>query len=394
MTGVAIIGCGFVADYYAKTLPNHPELALQGVWDRDADRARSFAEFHSTEAYSGLDALLGDGKVELIINLTNPRSHFEVSDVCLRAGKHVYSEKPLAMDYENAKALVDYAEAQDLLLASAPCSLLGEQAQTIWKMLRDGEIGPVRHVRARLDEGFTHQKEYRGWRSPSGRLWPWKDEFEVGCTFEHAGYYLTWLTAFFGPAKSVCAASACLVPDKKTDIPLEVQSPDFSHAVIEFHSGMVATLVCSIVAPDDCGLTIVGEGGLIETDHCWFYGGPVHLTKKTGWHEFFDRTPLAKRLLRRLPGGSKSLKVRRRNVELVRPAEFEHFVSAGQEMDFSRGPAEMAAALREGRPCRLSSRFALHVNELAVTMQYPEKMGCPRLLESSFEPIEPMPWAR
>jgi predicted dehydrogenase len=105
MMRMAFVGCGFVADLYAGTLNQHPELALAGVTDRDADRAHAFARRHDVTAYDSLDALLADERVDLVVNLTNPESHFAVSKAALEAGKHVYSEKPLALAHADAMAL-------------------------------------------------------------------------------------------------------------------------------------------------------------------------------------------------------------------------------------------------------------------------------------------------
>jgi predicted dehydrogenase len=93
---VAFVGCGYVADFYMATLPNHPELQLTGVFDREKERAKRFAAFHGLHQYPSLEALLGDDRVSMVVNLTNPGSHFEVSWQALQHGKHVYSEKPLA----------------------------------------------------------------------------------------------------------------------------------------------------------------------------------------------------------------------------------------------------------------------------------------------------------
>jgi len=248
-TRIAIVGCGFVADYYVKTLPGHPQLELVGVMDRIQERADKFSAYHSVPAYKSFDELLKDDRVDIVLNLTNPRSHYEVSKACLLAGKHVYSEKPLAMDFFEAEELVKLAEARGLQISSAPCSLLGETAQTLWKALRENQVGKVRVVYAEMDDGLVHKMPYKQWVSESGTPWPYKDEFEVGCTLEHAGYYVAWLVAFFGPATSVTAFSSCLIPDKETDVPLDVNAPDFSVACIQFASGVVARLTCGIIAP-------------------------------------------------------------------------------------------------------------------------------------------------
>src|SRR5947207_3115807 len=97
---IAIVGCGFVADYYLVTLAAYPELKVLGVTDRDPDRAERFARLNRLRRYDDLDDLLADDRVEMVLNLTNPSSHYAVSRACLEAGKHVYSEKPFAMNLE------------------------------------------------------------------------------------------------------------------------------------------------------------------------------------------------------------------------------------------------------------------------------------------------------
>jgi predicted dehydrogenase len=113
---IAIVGCGFVADYYLKTLPEHPNLKLLGVMDRDRDRAAKFGTYHSVPVYESLEELLDDKRVDIVVNLTNPSSHFAVSQASLEAGKHVYSEKPLAMELSAAQELVDLAEKKGLYI--------------------------------------------------------------------------------------------------------------------------------------------------------------------------------------------------------------------------------------------------------------------------------------
>ena len=159
--------------------------------------------------------------MKLVVNLTNPRSHYEVSHACLDRGKHVYSEKPLATDWSQAVELVEFAEHSGLQIAAAPCTVLGEAAQTAWKAIRQGRIGPVRLAYAELDDGMVHRENYRTWISASGNSWPYEDEFEVGCTLEHAGYYVSWLAAMFGPAETVTAFAACQLPDKGTNAALQ-----------------------------------------------------------------------------------------------------------------------------------------------------------------------------
>lgn len=370
---IAIVGCGFVADYYLSTLPLHPELELVGVMDRNQERAARLAAKRDLTPSRSLEELLADERVELVLNLTNPNSHFSVSLACLEANKHVYSEKPLGMTLAEAEQLVAEAERRGLFIASAPCNVLSETAQTVWKALREEIVGPVRLVYAEMDDGLVHRMPYKKWLSESGIPWPYKDEFEVGCTLEHAGYYVTWLTAFFGPAQLVTAFSSCLIPDKQTD-PLEVESPDFSVACIKFASGVVARLTCGIVAPHDHSLKIIGDDGILSVDDCWYYRSPVTVKRYLTIRRKMILTPWSKK------------------VPLVGRSRLK--TKASQQMDYCRGVAELAAAITEQRPCRLSAQYSLHINEVVLAIHNALETGSSYKVTSSFDPMEPMPWGK
>jgi len=373
---IAIVGCGFVADYYVATLPLHPELKLLGVTDRDPDRAHHFGTFHAVPLYASLEALLSDDRVEIVLNLTNPDSHYIVSKACLQAGKHVYSEKPLAMNLEEARELVEMAEQRGLQISAAPCSLLGESAQTLWKALREQRIGEVYAVYAEMDDGLVHRMPYRKWASASGIPWPARDEFEVGCTLEHAGYVLGWLPAFFGPAISVTAFSSEQIKDKETDAPLTKHAPDFSVACIRFASGVVARLSCSIIASHDHGLRIFGRDGTLFVDDSWHYRSRVYLRRLLTIRRKMMMSPI------------------KTHIPLL-GRELPRIKSAGgQSMDFSRGVAELAHAIRASRLSRLSPRFSLHVTELALAMHQAGQNAGTYHVTSSFEPLAPMEWAK
>lgn len=372
MAGIGIVGCGYVADRYVASLRGYPELEIVGVFDRDASRLERFGAFHRIPRFESLAALLKDERVSIILNLTNPRSHFEVSDACLRAGKHVYSEKPLAMDLEQARRLVALAESQRLWISSAPCSLLGETAQTIWRALREKRLGDVRVVYAEMDDGLLHLMPYDKWFSDSGTPWPYKDEFEIGCTLEHAGYYLTWLVAFFGPVRSMTAWASIQVPKKTRNVRLDAASPDFSVACMQFESGVTARLTCSILAPHDHQLRIIGDRAMLSTPDSWLFRSPVsirrlmHIRRRQFYLPWGRRYPL-------VTGGG-------------------HPSSA--KYDWSRGVADMAQAIAEGRKPRLAPDFCLHVNEIALGIHYANRSPGVVPITTSFEPVDPMPWAK
>ncbi|MGB5635727.1 MAG: Gfo/Idh/MocA family oxidoreductase [Waterburya sp.] len=373
---IAIIGCGFVADYYLITLRNYDALKIAGVYDWDQKRTEKFSQYHSIPAYRSLEELLSDKQVDIVVNLTNPKSHFTINLACLEANKHVYSEKPLAMKLEEAEKLVYIAEQKGLYISSAPCNLLSETAQTIWKALREEIVGKVYLAYGEMDDGMIHKMPYKSWISESGIPWPYKDEFEVGCTLEHAGYYLSWFPAFFGRAESVTAFSSSLIEDKKTDVPLEVNAPDFSVACIKFASGVVLRLTCGIIAPHNHGLKIFGDQGILSTKDNWFYNSPVYIRRMFNIRRKMILNPIKQKypLL-----GKKSKKF--------------NYRSAFQ-MDFARGIAELADAIREDRPCRLSARYSLHVNELALAIHNARENNSTYIVKSTFEPIEPMSWAK
>lgn len=372
---IAIVGCGFVADYYLRTLPLHPELKLKGVMDKNLKRAQNLSQRYSIPIYKTLDEVLKDSSIDIVLNLTNPRDHYEVSKACLECNKHVYSEKPLATTIPEAKELVELAESRGLHISSAPCNVLSESAQTLWKAIRDQIIGKVRLVYAEMDDGLIHKMPYKLWLSESGNPWPYKDEFEVGCTLEHAGYYVTWLTTFFGPAKTVTAFSSCLIPDKETDVSLEpADTPDFSVACIKFESGVVARLTCGIVAPHDHEFKVIGDEGVLSIEDCWFYGSPVRLQRMMKIRRKVFMSPF------------------KRKLPMVKmPPRFES--KGANHMDFSRGVAEIAAAIEESRPSRLAADFSLHNNELVLAIQDSLEVGCTYKMTTTFKAPQPMPWA-
>jgi predicted dehydrogenase len=373
---IAIIGCGFVADFYMQSLPLYPALKLAGVFDRDPERGLKFAAFYGVErVYASLEEVLRDDSVGLVLNLTNPRDHFEISKACLAAGKHVYSEKPLAMELSQAKELVTLAEGAGLQIACAPGSILGETAQSIWHALRAKAVGTVRLVYAEMDDGMVFKAPYRRWMSASGTPWPYKDEFEVGCTLEHAGYYVNWLTAFFGPATSVTAFSSCLYPDKTPGETLNQLAPDFSVACIRFACGTVARLTCSLVAPEDQRLRFFGDEGVLSTNHAWNYREPVRVRKLIRVRRKLLVSPL------------------RRKYPLVRLRGVPAPKRKAHPMEFCRAPAMMAAAIEEGRPGPMPMGYCLHNNELALAIHHALESSETVHLSTSFEPLSPLPLA-
>lgn len=371
---IAFLGCGYVANMYRLSLPLHPQLRVAGAYDRDADRAKAMAAQTGSAAYASFADLLADRDVDLVLNLTNPGAHYELTKACLEAGKHVYTEKPLAMRMDHATELVNLAEERGLCLSSAPCTLMSAAAQTLWRGLRDQRAGRVRLVYAEMEDGMVHRMPVQQWVNEMGVPWPYVDEFETGCTVEHAGYVLSWLAAYFGPAESVTAFSTCLVPDKLPGQAVGTAA-DFSVGCIRFADGVVARLTCGIYAPHDHRLRIFGDDGVLELQDPRSDDSPIRLRKFITIRRARKMSPFSTKLPL-LGGKSKQPKYR-----------------GSQRRDFCRSIAEMADAIAEGRQPYITPRFCLHINEVTLALQNAMEHASTVELTTRFDPIQPLPWA-
>ncbi len=353
-TGVALIGCGFVADYYLATIDAYPDLTIVGVFDKDSQRLNHFCDVYKLQAFASLEELLANTDVSIVLNLTDPRSHFGISQQSLLAGKHVYSEKPLAMSFEQAQQLVDLAKEKDLHISSAPCSVLGKAARTLSHAVSQKLCGKIKLVYAELDDGLVHKMAYKKWFSASGAPWPYRDEFEVGCTLEHAGYYLAWLMEMFGPVKSVTAFSDCVVPEKVDPEPAldPADTADISFGILKFVNGVVVRLSTTIVAPHDHSIRIFGDEGVLYLNECWDNDDDVYFRKLMRIRRKTFLSPIKKKI--RLPEKVAINKMNRGNTK----------------MDFLLGVNALAIAIRDNVAHTLNADFSLHVNEVALALQY------------------------
>ncbi|MEM6744412.1 MAG: Gfo/Idh/MocA family oxidoreductase [Pseudomonadota bacterium] len=376
---IAMLGCGYVANMYRLTLPMHPELQLIGVHDREASRTENMARLTGARAYPDLDALLGDPEVELVLNLTTPEAHYETTKALLEAGKHVYTEKPLAMRVDEGEALVALAERKGLMLSGAPCTLMNPAAQTLWRALRKERAGPVRLVYAEMDDGMVHRAPTAKWINEAGTAWPAINEFETGCTVEHAGYVLSWLCAFFGPVERMTAFSETLVPQKVPGRRL-TPAPDFSVASLVFASGVVARLTNGLYADHDHRLRLFGDDGVLDVEDPRRDDTPVRLRRYMTLRRRRFLSPRARRL--KPLGGRERIAAYR----------------GSQSRDFCRAIADMAAAAKVGRKPYLDGHFLLHVAETTLAChraidpdaEAADGPAMPYRPRTRFEPLEPL----
>src|SRR5437763_886499 len=134
---VALVGCGNIATRYAQTIAAEPRLTLVGMTDVDSQRAQELAAGYGALAYPSFDVLLADDSIDTVVNLTAPVAHAAVTAAALRAGKHVHTEKPVALRYAEAVELAELARSSGVRLRCAPATLLGEAQQTAWKLVRE-----------------------------------------------------------------------------------------------------------------------------------------------------------------------------------------------------------------------------------------------------------------
>ncbi len=348
---VAIVGCGNIAPHYAQSIADQPSLTLVGVTDVVSEHAAEFARRFGVTHHASLDALLADDRVDTVVNLTAPQAHATVTAACLDAGKHVHTEKPMALVYEEAKALGELAEKRDLRLSCAPATLLGEAQQTAWKLVREGALGTVRVAYAEANWGRIER-----WHPSPMSLYAVGPHVDVGI------YPLTVLTAVFGPARRVAAYGTELEPDRVTlgGTQFRLESPDFVVAAVELEGGVVARLTATfwVGAGKQRGLELHGDAGSLYL---------------ATWAEFDSRLESSHDGETYTP------------VPLVR----EPF----HGIQWSRALVDLAEAIDEGRPHRAGAEHAAHVVEILNAIDESRVHGRPVEVRSGFEQPSPMPWA-
>ena len=378
---IAIVGTGFVADYYMTTLAGHPELKLAGAFDNNPERLSRFSAFHKVKAFASFAALLGDPSVEILVNLASPQAHFELSKAALEAGKHVYSEKPLAMSLSDAEQLLALAREKHLSLASAPANGLGDACNLVRDQLAANTIGTPRLVYAEMEDGPVFREKWQTWKSRSGAPWPGVHEFEIGCTLEHAGYALSWLVSLFGPVDEVTAFSALAFPDKGAGTQGYNLAPDFSVGCRRFKTGVIARLTSGLAAPRDRSLTIMGDEGSITVRDLWDNQSVVHLERNG------EQRPLLQKIVRRMEAKLgkalpfKQVPGRRLTYSQATGTSLPAYPS---KIDFMCGVAAQAKMIRGGAPAFYSDAVALHITELALALHNAKDLPQPYKVKSSF----------
>ena len=325
---IGVIGCGKISGTYLQNLKALPGVEPVACADLYPERAREAAARHGIPRWCTVEELLEDPEIELVLNLTVPLAHAEVSLKALEAGKHVYVEKPLAVTLEDGRRILETAERNGLHVGAAPDTFLGGGIQTCRRLIEEGAIG-VPHSAA----AFLMSRGHEHWH-PSPEFFYQKGG---GPMLDMGPYYLTALVTLLGPIRSVGGMARITFPQRvilsepKKGQVIDVEVPTHVAGLIGFASGAIGTIITSF---DIAGgsrlphLEIHGSEGTLSVPDPNTFGGPVLLRKKgaSEWREV--------------------------------PIELPH-------TDESRGigVADMARAIRSGAAHRASGRLAFHVLE-------------------------------
>jgi predicted dehydrogenase len=336
---VGVIGCGNISSIYLEVGQTFEILEIAAVADLIPERAQAqAAKYHIARACS-VDELLADPEIQIVINLTIPNAHAEVGQLAVEAGKSVYNEKPLTISREDACRLLDTAQTRGVRVGGAPDTFLGGGLQTCRKLIDDGWIGePVAATAFMLCHG------HESWH-PAPEFY-----YKVGGgpMFDMGPYYLTALVALMGPVRRVTGSARITFPERTiTSQPLfgkkvEVEVPTHVAGVLDFANGAIATVVTSfdVWSAEVPRIEIYGTQGSLSVPDPNTFGGPVRV-RRAGASEWSE-IPLTH-------GYAKNSR--------------------------SLGVADMACALRSGRPHRANGQMAYHVLDIMHAIHDASRLG-------------------
>ena len=352
--GVGIIGAGNISAQYLRAMRAFPVLDVRAIADMKPEvAAAKGAEFGV--AATSVDDLLGDSKVDIVVNLTIPRAHVAVGLKALAAGKHVYSEKPLGVTYAEGKKLVAAAQRAGLRVGSAPDTFLGGSHQQARAVIDSGRVGQIVGGTA-----FFACPGHEYWHPDPAFYY----DVGGGPVLDMGPYYVTDLVNLLGPVKSVEAMS--VTPFKKRPVRSEpkrgqmmpVRVATHVAGMLRFASGAVIQVTFSFDVPKHAHLPfeLYGtEASLLVPDPNMF-GGELKIAKPRA--EAWEDVPVA-----------------------------QPYADANYR---SLGVADMALGILKDRPHRCSGELALHVLEVLEAFQVASESGKPVKIRSKVERPEPL----
>ncbi len=340
--GVGVIGCGNISAAYFRLAPLFRGIEMRACADINVEASKARAAEFGVRAET-IDGLLAADDIDIIVNLTVPAAHYEVSKQILDAGKHVYSEKPFVLSVAEGLDLKKRAEKKGLRVGSAPDTFLGGAHQLARAIVDSGKLGRITsgtcHV---MNHGMEH------WHpNPDFFFQP-----GGGPILDLGPYYLANLIQLIGPVKQVAALTT--VPFKERTISskprfgekVPVNTPTTIHALLEFANGAAVSLNASwdVWQHGHAPMELFGDEGTIYVPDPNFFGGNVRYTQKAD--------PVKK-----LPKWDHPFAVPNQQHSQGMMANYR-----------AAGLADMAIAIGEGRPHRCSMELALHAVDVMTGM--------------------------
>lgn len=230
---VGIAGCGTIFPAYMEGLARFSHIEVLRCADIIPERARAGHEQYGIPRHGGADALYDDPDVEIVLNITPPNTHIEVSALALEAGKHVYSEKPITTDLADANRLVALADEKGLTFGAAPDTFLGSWGATSRAVVDSGALGDIAAATA-----FIPHNRVESWHPDPTFLF----EPGGGPTLDRGPYYIAALVNLLGPIAEVAGMARVGAPKRAVTAPnriveeIAVTIPTHSTAVLRFHS--------------------------------------------------------------------------------------------------------------------------------------------------------------
>lgn len=278
--GVGIIGCGNISAAYLQLAPMFRGYEILAVADINMDNANARAAEFGVRAHT-VDDLLAADDINLVINLTIPAAHVDVSRAILQAGKHVYSEKPFVLSLAEAQELGDIAKAKGLRIGSAPDTFMGGSHQLARNLIDAGAIGDVTSGTAVVMSGGMED-----WH-PNPDFF-----FQVGAgpVLDIGPYYVCNLVQLLGPVKQVTSftgsarATRTINNGPRIGETVPVETPTTIHALMSFESGAIITLLASwdVVANTHPIMELYGTDGTMGVPDPNFFGGVLRVTDRDG----------------------------------------------------------------------------------------------------------------
>lgn len=364
----AVVGCGMISNIYIHNLKDlFYIIDLQAVCDIDPAAAKSKAETYGVDRVMTLDEIVASDEIELVVTLTWPTAHYEVIKRLLEAGKHVFTEKPLAPELWQAEELVKLADEKGLYLGVAPDSFLGAGMQTARKILDAGLIGNVTSCLVSVNRDQSLNGElFRFLRNPGGAF-----PQDVGI------YYIMTLLSMLGPVRSIRGFAAPAQPHDAqfwyVNQPSEqwtVHGNNLIAGSVQFASGVLGSIHFNgnTVNQTKNVFMLFGTEGILELGDPNSFGGGVRLIRpESGACDIpathgYDGKPVWEN-----------------------PSMFD--LSYGHR---GIGVAEMAWAIRRGRPNRCSKELGLHALEVLCGMDEAARTGQEYVMRSTFAKIPPL----